>query len=293
MAILVPVAGLGVVLGGLYLHSPVQALDTADRLLGGDAPAIRVAEGVPFAPGLALDVWVPPREVAGPHPVLVFFYGGSWVNGRRQDYGFAARAYAERGFVVVVPDYRKVPAARFPAFLRDGAAAVGWAERNAARFGGDPRRLALAGHSAGAWIATMLALDRRWLAAAGVRPDVVRAVVGLAGPYDFSPFRWQAARDALGNAANPRDTQPIRFARRDAPPLWLATGDADDEVRPRNSRALAARQQALGSRTTVLRVYPGLGHPGIVMALSRPFRRLAPVLDDSAAFLRANTAPVR
>ena len=102
--------------------------------------------------------------------MIVFFYGGGWVSGSRQEYGFAARAYAARGFLVVVPDYRLVPTVRFPAFVEDGALAMRWARDNVARYGGDPGRITIAGHSAGAYIGAMLGLDRRYLAAAGVPP---------------------------------------------------------------------------------------------------------------------------
>jgi hypothetical protein len=91
----------------------------------------------------------------------------------------------------------------------------------------------------------------------------------------------------MSNAADPAQTQPIRFARKDAPPLWLATGTADEEVRPHNAIALAARQHALGSRTTVLREYSGLSHNDLIMAISKPFRGKAPVLDESIAFIGA------
>ncbi|WP_231639200.1 alpha/beta hydrolase [Sphingomonas profundi] len=287
LLVLIAIAGA---LGALYARSPPGALDTVDRLftLG---TAARVAQGVPFAPaaGDRLDIWAAASGGAR-RPVVVFFYGGSWVSGRRQDYGFVARAYAGEGFVAVVPDYRKVPGVRFPTFVSDAAAAVAWVHRNIARYGGDPDRILLVGHSAGGYLAMMLALDRRYLAAQGIDPAVVRAAAGLAGPYDFYPFTWQPARDAMGAAPDPRQTQPITFARADAPPLWLATGTADGTIRPRNAYALAARQRALGSRRTVLRTYAGLGHQGIVMALSRPFRGLAPVLAESAAFLRAQSA---
>jgi acetyl esterase/lipase len=233
-----------------------------------------------------LDVWTQPDPTAKKRPVVVFFYGGAWVKGRRVDYGFVGKAYAARGFVVVIPDYRKVPGVRFPVYVEDGAKAVRWTHDNIARYGGDPDRILLAGHSAGGYIAMMLALDQHYLTAAGVDPATIRAVAGLAGAYNFYPFTSARAVAAMGNAPDPRQTQPITFARRDAPPLWLATGTADTEVEPRNAITLAAREDALGSRTTVLREYPGLTHSDLIMAVSKPFRRKAPVFDESVAFFR-------
>ena len=275
--------------GGLYLYSPPKSLDVLNDLVPGDGGVERVGSALRFGDaGNRLDIWERPAPAAALRPVLVFFYGGAWVKGRRTDYGFVAKAYAARGYVVVLPDYRKVPQVRFPAFVSDGAEAVRWVHDNIARYGGDPGRIIVAGHSAGAYIAVMLALDRRYLAAAGADPGIVRAALGLAGPYDFYPWTSRRAIDALGNAPDPLVTQPISFARADAPPLWLATGTADEEVRPRNAVSLATRQHALGSRTTVLREYPGLSHNDLIMAVSRPFRSRAPVLDESIRFLEGN-----
>jgi len=272
--------------------SPPAALNALDLASGGGSGVERVATGVAFgARGQTLDVWASQRGAAS-RPVLIFYHGGGWVKGRRQDYGFAARAFVARGFVVVVPDYRKVPGVRFPAFLQDGADAVRWTRDNIARFGGDASRLALAGHSAGGYTVAMLALDRQWLKAAGVDPNIVRAGVGLCGPYDFYPWTSKRAVDAMAGVADPQITQPIRFARRDAPPLLLVTATEDITVRPRNAINLTAALKALGAPVE-LRNYSGLDHEDIIMALSKPFRGKGPVLADSVAFLDRVLAPAK
>ena len=285
--------------GGIYLYSPPRSLNVLNDLTPGDGGVERVAADVPFLPGPrgGLDVWSKPS--AGPvgkpvrKPVLVFFFGGGWVHGARQDYPFVAKAFAARGYVVVLPDYRLVPEVRFPVFLQDAAAAVRWTHDNIAKYGGDPDQIVLSGHSAGAYLAVMLALDPRYLQAVGTDPGVVKAAAGLAGPYDFYPFIKRRSIDAMGKAPDPRATQPINFARADAPPLLLVTGTEDTEVRPRNAINLAARQQALGSHTTGLKQYPGLDHNDLIMAISKPFRGKAPVLEDTLAFFAASLAQPR
>jgi len=266
-------------------------LDALNSLTPGDSGVERVVRGIRYgeAPRQQLDIWSLPRKGEEQRPVLVFFYGGGWVKGRRQDYGFAAKAYAARDFVVVVPDYRLVPQVVFPVFLEDAAEAVGWVHRNIARYGGDPQRISFAGHSAGAYAAVMLALNGDYLAAHGVDPQAVRASVGLAGPYDFYPFTGRAVA-AMGSAPDPMATQPIRFARADAPPLWLAHGSEDKIVRPRNSIRLAKRMEQLGGDAT-LRMFPGLDHEDVIMAVSKPFRGKAPVLQESVDFLTAHSQP--
>lgn len=283
-------ATLVLVLGGIAAFtSPPRVLSALDWVAGGGRGVRQAASAVAFGShGQTLDVWVPDGdgEDATPRPVLIFFHGGGWVKGDRAAYAFAGRAFASRGFVVVIPDYRKVPQVRFPAFLEDGAEAVRWTRDSIARLGGDPARIALAGHSAGAHTAVMLALDPRWLRAAGVDGDVVKAAVGLSGPYDFYPFDKRRSIDAMAAWPTPRDTQPIAFARADAPPLLLATSDADTVVKARNANNLAAKLAALGA-PVVLKNYGALSHEEVAMALSRPFRSRGPVLDDSVSFLKA------
>jgi acetyl esterase/lipase len=253
-------------------------------------PAGRGARDVAFGPGprQRLDVYVPRRAKGeATAPVAVFFYGGSWDTGRRQDYNWVGQALASRGFVTVLPDYGLYPQVRYPGFLEDGARAVRWAQDHAAEFGGDPERMVLVGHSAGAYNAAMIALDRHYLADAGVDPAHIRALAGLSGPYDFLPLTDPIAERTFGEAADLPATQPTSFVRPDAPPAFLATGDADTVVFPRNTVKLAARLRAAGVEVEE-RHYRGIDHVRMVLALSRPFRGRAPVLDQMTAFLHAH-----
>jgi acetyl esterase/lipase len=289
-------AGLLVLLFGgaarLVIAGGVANLNRGDRLLG-RSDAAQTGTAIRYGNGArqSLDIWAPPgTDAVSRLPVVIFFYGGGWHSGARGDYGFAARAFAEQGFIAVLPDYRLTPQSRWPDFLEDSAAAVAWTHANIARYGGDPDRIALAGHSAGGYNAAMLALDPKWLRAAGSDPSVIRGVAALAAPLDFLPLeRGGSADKAMGHVRPLTATQPIAFARGDAPPLWLATGDEDTTVRPKNSRNLAAAIQAAGGAAMV-KIYPGMGHEGIIMALAHPFRGRAPVLSDASDFLRGVTA---
>ena len=283
-------AGLALVLvsgGILAFTSPPRLLSVYDRVAGGGAGARQVAEGVAFGThGQTLDIWAPADPPAGKLPVVIFWYGGGWAKGDRAAYAFAGRALAKDGFLVVIPDYRKVPDVLFPAFLDDGAEAVAWLQANVAEHGGDPGRVALMGHSAGAYQAVMLALDSKRLAAAGADPGIVKAAVGLSGPYDFYPFDKPRSIAAMGQWPRPEETQPIAFARADAPPLLLVTSEGDETVRPKNANNLAAKLRGMGAPVEV-KNYGPLDHEEIVMALSKPFRAKGPVLADSVAFLKA------
>ncbi|MDB5696333.1 MAG: alpha/beta hydrolase [Sphingomonas bacterium] len=269
-----------------YTTEPPRLLSWADRVAGGGRGVSLVADDVPFGTaGQTLNIWAPATPTAKPRPVLVFFHGGGWVHGDRRAYDFAARAFAAAGYVVVVPDYRKVPGVRFPAFVQDGAQAVRWVRDNIARNGGDPKRIALAGHSAGAHTVAMLALDRRWLQAEGVEPAIVRAGIPMCGPYDFYPFTKRRAIDAMAGVRDPRFTQPIAFARADAPPLLLLSAGQDVQVGAHNAVNLARRLKSVGAPVRH-RDYPALSHEEVVMSLSVPFRDKGPVLAESLAFLK-------
>ncbi len=265
----------------------LDPLGTFNALMPKDRASARVARGVAYGAGERhrLDVYAPRAAAAGKRPVILFYYGGSWNSGRRQAYAFAARALAAQGFVVIVPDYRLVPEARYPDFLRDCAAALRWARRHAGAYGGDGERIVLAGHSAGAYNAAMLALDPGLL---GPDRAAVRGFAGLAGPYDFLPLDDDSTIAAFGAWPRPAETQPIAYASSGPPPALLLHGDGDSRVKPRNSRKLAGLLEAAGSDVR-LKLYPGLGHVGILTALALPFRRQAPVLADVAGFAREVT----
>ena len=282
-------AHLGALLA-LASCSPPALLNSLNSVWPGDANARQVVQGAAYgtADRQRLDVWVPRQHHAQPLPVVVFFYGGAWVGGSRGDYAFAGRAYAAQGFVAVVPDYRLVPNVRYPVFVQDSALAVKWVVDHVAAYGGDPRRITLAGHSAGSYNAAMLALDPHFLTDVGVPTGTIRAAALLAGPYDFYPWDDRRAVDAFANWPRPEETQPIRWVSRDAPPMWLGYGTADTTVKPKNSINLAHALEAAGA-TVELRTYPGKSHVDLVKGLSKPFRGDAPTLTESAAFLKAHS----
>ncbi|GAA0642153.1 alpha/beta hydrolase [Brevundimonas lenta] len=234
-------------------------------------------------PRQKLDIWAPEAAAERPRPVLVFFYGGGWDSGDKDLYGWAAQALAAKGFVVAIADYRLVPDVHFPAFVQDAAAATAFSATVAARYGGDPARLGVIGHSAGAYLAMMIALDRRYMAGLDA-PDLIRAAAGLSGPYDFYPFDVPASINAFGRAPDPTLTQPVSFVRADAPPLWLGHGTEDVVVEPVDTTILCDRMRAAGGRCEA-KLYPGLSHQDTLATFSPLFRKKAPVLADVTAFL--------
>lgn len=250
-----------------------------------DGGTVKVGDGVAYADGPRhkLDVYAP--EARGTSaPVVFFIYGGGWNRGERSDYQFVGRALAARGFVTVIADYRLVPEVTYPGFLEDSANALRWVQDNIASYGGDPTRLFLAGHSAGAYNAVMLAMDPSFLREYGVTMPVL-GVAALSGPYDFYPFEYGEVQNAFGAAPNPQGTQPINLVTPETPPMYLATGTTDPIVRMQNTERFAQKLKDSGVWVTT-RYYEGFGHMEPVIAMGAMWRWRMPVLDDMVAFFQ-------
>jgi acetyl esterase/lipase len=274
-----PVGAAGIVVATIF--NPAFLLNLVARLQRYD-----VVTDVAYASDARqkLDVYSP-RGASGA-PVLVFFYGGSWQAGSKSIYPFLASTLAARGYVVVVPDYRVYPQVKFPGFLEDGAKAIRWTRDNVARYGGDPSRMFAAGHSAGAHIAAMLALDSEWLAGVGLDPRRdLAGLIGVSGPYDFLPLKDDTLKIIFEGDNRPQ-TQPITFAEGRKPPALLLTGAEDTTVYPRNTKNLAAKLRRSGNIATDL-VYRHFGHISILLAFAPFLSNLFPLLTDIDAFVHA------
>lgn len=280
--LLIALAGFG---WWFFSQPGPKQLDIINNVVPGDSDAKLLVRDQIFHEelGLGLNIWTPKSAATEPLPVIVFIYGGGWRDGAKDHYAFAGRALASRGYMVVLPDYRLFPKTRFPGFLEDSAKALAWVHDNIGQHGGDAGRVFLSGQSAGAYNAIMLALDPQWLGREGKSPDLIRGVAALAGPYDFYPFDSETSKQSFGDYPEPAMTQPVNFVRSGAPPLWLSSGTDDTQVRPRNSKILRDRIREAGGEAEYVE-YSGVDHLEIIMALAKPFRYKAPVLDDMVAF---------
>jgi acetyl esterase/lipase len=273
--------------GGLLVVREALAGATVASLYNGLVAdrGVAVETGVAYGP-LArdrLDIYRPASGDKG-GPIAMFIYGGGWRSGERATYGFVGAAFASRGITTVIADYRLFPEVKFPAFVEDAARAYAWVSANLASGAGKRRPIVLVGHSAGAYIAAML--DERYLAAAGVteRPA---GLIGLAGPYAFDPTTYPTTTEIFAPAAASADSaRPAALARRGAPRTLLMHGLSDETVQLYNTRDLAAALQAVATDVRKIE-YAGVGHMGLVLAISRPLRWRAPVLKEAVAFIRA------
>lgn len=273
--------------------SPAYALSMMDpfnmsRTL--DEGVNKIGENIPYANGdrQKLDIYAPaeiPRELA---PVVIFYYGGAWKQGTKEDYVFVGHALAAKGFVVVIPDYRLVPEVQYPDFVFDNAAAVKWVEDNIRGYGGDKRRVFLSGHSAGAYNAVMLGMDSSYLRQFSVTIPI-RGVAALSGPYAVYPFEFKELEAAFGNVDNPQLTQPINLPTEETVPMFLGHGDLDFIVSKDNT-LLMQKKLLQANRSVTAKIYESLEHMEPVMALSTVWRWRSPVLEDMVEFFKEQGA---
>ncbi len=182
-----------------------------------------------------------------------------------------------------MPDYRLYPDVKFPDFLDDAAHAVAWVQQHAQEFGGDPHRVVLMGHSAGAHTAAFLALNRDFLAKRGAKLEWIAGLVGLSGPYVLAP-NTRALNRIFAAPWGESDWQPVRFVTSQAPPTFLAHGLDDSIVSVRQAMQLRDALIAKGVRVEA-ELYPDKGHAATVAGFSKPARGSAPTLDETIAFL--------
>ena len=244
-----------------------------------------------------VDVYLPSQQLAeqllpsGGSPMVVFFYGGSWSSGNRADYRFVGEALASRGIGVVVADYRLSPDVRYPVFVQDSALAMRWAFDNAEKYGANPAKIFVMGHSAGAYNAAMLALDKRWLADVNLSPAALAGWIGLAGPYDFLPIGDRKTQVAFEWPNTPPDSQPMVHASSatgTSPPALLIAPTTDNSVDPQRSTVALARRLKSSGVQVESELYDSVGHVTLIAAMASVLRSRAPVLERVSAFVKAN-----
>ena len=246
-----------------------------------------VRKDIAYGPGARhrLDIYTP-DGLTGPAPVLLFFHGGSWQFGDKEQYRALGQAFASKGIVTAVANYRLFPPDGFPRFIEDGAQAFKHVRDHAREFGGDAARVFICGHSAGAHIAAMLGANGDYLRAAGADLSSPRGIIGLAGPYDFLPIKDPVLIELFGGDSVP-ETQPIHFVDGKRAPMLLAHGRDDTTVGAGNSKRMALKLQSFGSEV-VVRYYHKTGHIGILLSLAPGLRKRTTLYRDMLEFIAAH-----
>jgi acetyl esterase/lipase len=281
MTVLAAVAGAGAIGAAFNIRTLGPALLNLATVFSPTSLVADIAYGP--EPWRRLDIYLPGGHETQKLPVIVFFHGGRWMSGQKEIFRFAGDAFAKRGFITVIPDYAKYPAVRFPAFVEDGAKALAWVSDHIAEYGGDPGRIFVAGHSAGAHTGALLTANPAYLAHEGKdRNAVIRGFAGLAGPYSFTPDEPDLM-DMFGPPERYPAMQVPTFIDGTEPPMLLLYGDADTTVKRFNLDRLEARIHEKGGAVQTI-IYPGTDHLWIVGALGWAGFRGPPVAADVAEF---------
>ncbi|HSI38505.1 MAG TPA: alpha/beta hydrolase [Methylotenera sp.] len=278
-------AAIGLVITVTVACSPVKTLNA---LVPSNDYQLHAYIAYGDLPRQKLDVYQPKQMIdKNKPPVVLFYYGGGWDAGDKADYKFVAEAFASSGFVAVIPDYRIYPEVVFPGFMEDPAKAAKWVKTHINEFGGDPDRVFLAGHSAGAHIAVMLSLNKVYLGKEQLKPNDFRGTIGLAGPYDFLPLKSERLKEIFGPEDQRWKSQPIEFVTGNNPPMLLLVGLKDGTVGIHNTFNLAAKIKSKGGSVQVVE-FPNYGHKEMVAKLAKPLRGNGELLKPIAEFIRAH-----
>ncbi|MFM7102384.1 MAG: alpha/beta hydrolase [Verrucomicrobiota bacterium] len=196
----------------------------------------------------------------GDFPTVVWFHGGGLTEGHRS----LPPALLDREVAVVAAGYRLSPGVQAPAYLEDAAAAVAWTFRRVEEWGGSRKRVFLSGHSAGGYLALMLGLDRRWLAAHGIDANQLAGLVPFSGQA-ITHFTIRAERGVDRLTPVIDGYAPLNHVRKDAPPLLLITGDREQELlgRYEENAYLWRMMHLAGHSDTRLHELGGFDHGGM------------------------------
>ena len=269
---------------GWFGYSPAVLLNITTPRWG-----YRVERAIPYGPEPRhrMDLYLPEHKLQSA-PAVLFFYGGAFISGNKCEYRFVGQALASLGIIVGIADYGLFPDHRFPEFVEDGAKAAAFLHKTLPEYGGDPNRLFVAGHSAGAYIAVMLASNPEYLSEAGADQSILAGAIGVAGPYAFLPITNETRIEIFGGPDR-LETQPIHFIEGKRPPMLLLTGDRDSNILPRNTHNMAARMREQANDVDEI-VYPGIDHFRIILGLAPLFRGVVPIRADIARFVSSRVA---
>lgn len=203
-----------------------------------------------------LDVYCP-KDTPG-FSTLVWFHGGGLTGGNR-----SFPQLKDKSVAIVTADYRLSPKAGFPAFLEDAAAATAWTLRHIAERGGDPTKVFIAGHSAGGYLAAMVGMDPRWLAAHGLSHRQLAGLI-LVSAQVTTHFEVKKLLGDTGPELRPIIDQyaPLYYASKDLSPVCLILGDRKIEYKNRveENELLAVSLRNLGHPSVEFHEMGGLDH---------------------------------
>ena len=269
----------------------VLLLSACAAVASAEDAAVRVVRDVPYlndgSPKHNLDLYVPEGRRGA--PVIVSFYGGGLTAGDKGPQAFVGRRFAAAGIVTAVVNYRLTPEVTHPAHVRDAAASIAWVKRHAGEYGGDPNQLFVIGHSAGAYLAALIATDERYLAAEHLSLSDIRGVVPVSAFYWVDRQDVAPARDKRiwgSDSAAWADASPAHHLHNRVPAMLILYADGDDAWRRDQNTEAARAVKAAGSARVDIAQIAGRTHNSIWSRLEDPNDEVA---ERIIKFVRAST----
>jgi acetyl esterase/lipase len=205
-----------------------------------------------------LDVYYPSKTQG--FPTVVWFHGGGLEGGNKQ----IPPELKNKGIAVVAVNYRLSPDATAPAYIEDAAEAAAWVFKNIGKYGGDPGKIFVSGHSAGGYLALMIGLDRKYMAAYGVDAAEIKGLIPVSGQTN-THYTIRKERGLPTDIPVIDGYAPINCVRKDLPPTLLITGDRDLELLARfeENLHLKAIMKSMGNDVTLYELQ-GFDHGNVV-----------------------------
>jgi acetyl esterase/lipase len=272
-----------------------------------DAPHIRIVKDIAYVRNAhdddgknTLDLYLPldgegaPSRTASRRvPVVVSFYGGQLMAGDKSEEVHVGERLAAAGFATAVVNYRLTPTVTHPGHVQDAAASVAWVKRHIAEYGGDPDNLFLIGHSAGAYLVSLLSTDERYLAAQNMSLSDVRGVVPVSAFYYVEKTGVAPDRDKRVWGTDPKvwiDASPAHHLHARVPPTLMLYADGDEDWRRGQNRDMFEAMKKAGNTNVSIAMIESRSHMSIWWKLGEEKDETA---EHIIAFVRRTTRGLR
>lgn len=215
-----------------------------------------------------LDIYLPNTNN---YPVVMFVHGGSWESGSKDIYGSLGHMFSKQGIGCVVINYRLSPQVKHPAHIEDVARAFAWTNNNISRYGGDPERIYLMGHSAGGHLVALLGTNEQYLLKNNLSKTKIKGVIAISGMYDFNllVLKWAGLSYIFPTAADRNAASPLRHVKPDSPPFMIVYAQKDLTTFEGHAKDLHRTMSKAGVKSTLLMV-PNRDHFTILFEICDP-----------------------
>lgn len=236
----------------------------------------QMSEGQPYIQErCVLDLYYPAGKKG--FATIIWFHGGGLTAGQKE----IPEALKQQGVAIIGVSYRLYPKVKAPGYIEDAAAAVAWAFKNIESYGGDAGKIFISGHSAGGYLASMIGLDKKWLAKHDVDANKIAGLIPFSG-HTITHFTVREERGIAGTQPIVDELAPLYHVRADAPPLLLITGDRELELlgRYEENAYMMRMMKVAGHKDTRIMELDGYDHGMTAPAFPLLLKEVKRISDD-------------